>query len=201
MASKVGTCNMALAHLGVLVTISNVDTEDSAEARVCRMFYEKTKNTCLTNFVWPFARKYKALSLVEEEPNDEWGFSYRYPNDCLFIQKILSGIRNDTLDSEVKFILAQDNAGKLIYTDMNEAWVSYTAICDNPNVFPDEFDLAHSFLLAYFIAPAVTKGDPFKLGTRAFQSYDMMINKVASNSLNEQKRDNVPVDSLIRSRE
>jgi hypothetical protein len=192
---------MALAHLGVLVTISNIDTEDSAEARVCRLFYEKTKNTCLTNFVWPFARKFKALSLVEETPNDDWDFSYRYPNDCLLVQNILSGLRNDTLDSEVKFILGQDNAGELIFTDMNEAWIQYTAKCENPNVFPDEFDLAHSFLLAYFIVPAVAKGDPFKLGMRAYQSYEILVNKAASNALNEQRKDNVPVNSLIISRE
>lgn len=201
MASKVGTCNMALAHLGILQTISDIDTEQSSEARVCRLFYEKSKNKTLRDYNWPFAKKYQTLSLVEEAPNDDWDFSYRYPLLCLAIRKILSGIRNDTYDSEVKFHIGQDNAGLLIFTDMDEAQIEFTAKCDNPTIFPDDFDIAHSLLLAFMIAPPLTKGDPFKMGLRAFQAYQLMMNQAASNAFNEQKKDNVPKNDLMRARE
>ena len=58
-----------------------------------------------------------------------------------------------------------------------------------------------SLLLAAYIAPRVTSGDPFKLGERAFGLYLNSKIKAESTALNEQD-DEEQVDSeFIRSRE
>jgi hypothetical protein len=77
--ADVDICNLALSHVGVSTEIANLDTERSKEAQACRRFYEPTREEVLRAFAWPFATRFVDLQLVEEEPNDEWAYSYRYP--------------------------------------------------------------------------------------------------------------------------
>lgn len=201
MASKVGICNLALGHLGQGQTISDIDTEQSNEAKTCRVFFEVCKNSTLRDFTWPFATKFKTLDLVEEDPTDEWSYAYRMPNDCLDVRRILSGIRNDNADSRIPYIIAQDNAGLLIYTDLDEADIEYTAKCENPVIFPPDFEMALSFRLAAVIAPRITAGDQFKLGIRALELYNQHIARAIATAKNEEQKDKQSESSFIRARE
>src|SRR3972149_4434558 len=76
MPSKVGIVNIALGHIGVGRAISNLETESSQEAITARLFYDLALETVLRDSPWPFAAKIAVLSLIEEEPNTEWAFSY-----------------------------------------------------------------------------------------------------------------------------
>ena len=87
--------NTALSHLGISKEVASVD-ESSAEAKACRRFYDTTIKAVLKDYSWPFASKIATLNLITANPNDEWAYSYRYPSDCLFFRRILSGNRNDT---------------------------------------------------------------------------------------------------------
>src|SRR5665648_440114 len=98
MSSATEICNMALGHLASGKEIANLETERSAEAIACRRFFDSARDAVLRDFSWPFATKIKALSLIEEDPNSEWAYSYRYPTDCLNFRRILSGTRTDTRD-------------------------------------------------------------------------------------------------------
>lgn len=200
MASSTEICNLALSHLGVGKEIANLETEQSQEASACRRYYETARDNTLRDFNWPFATRYAALGLVEEDPNEEWDFSYRYPSDCLKLRRILSGTRNDSRQSRVPYQIAQDNTGKLIFTDKDDAEVVYTYRETDPDKFTSDFIMALSFRLANYIAPRLTNGDPFGLGKRALDMYSYEISVAAANSYNEQQ-DEEPVDSeLIRSR-
>lgn len=201
MASKVGICNMALSHLGISKEIANFDTEKSEEAGACRRYYEEALNRTLRDFHWPFATKIAALALVGTDPNDEWSYSYRYPIDCLDVRRILSGVRNDTRQSRVSYMIAQDSAGLLIFTDTTNAEAEYTIKAENPLFYPPDFVLAFSFYLAHLIAPRVTGGDQFKLGDRAIKMYIGELMGAKKKALNEEQRDEEVQSEFIRVRD
>jgi hypothetical protein len=150
----------------------------------------------------PMSRGFLTLALVEEDPTDEWAFSYDYPNTCLFVRRIISGVRQDAADTRVPYIIAQDTDGrKLIYTNTEDAQIEATVKCDNPALYPDDLSLAISLRLATYIAPIITNGDPYKLGPRAFRLYGLHIGRGVATANNEEQLDVQPDSSSIRSRE
>lgn len=155
----------------------------------------------LRDYPWPFAERIVALALVEESPNSEWGYSYRYPSDCLSARRILSGVRNDTMDTVVKKKLGQDSEGRLIFTDKEDAELEYTCREKDTSKYPPDFQLAVSLLLAHFIAPMLTRGDKERLGDKAYQRYLLIVGRARANAANEETSDSQPDSELIRGRE
>jgi hypothetical protein len=203
MATRVEIANMALSHLGIGKEIGNLDTENSQEAASCRRFFDQARDAVLRAFAWPFATKFEALALVADPPTetDEWALSYRYPSDCVMLRRIQSGIRNETPQDRIPYKLGRDTQGELIYTDEPDAKVEYTIRETDPQRYPEDFRLALSFLLAGYIAPRVTGGDPFKLGTRAIQLYMQHVSTAEANAANEAVIDRTPEAEMIRARE
>lgn len=200
MTSKTVISNLALSHLGTGKEIGDLETERSQEAAACRRFYDLALHTTLRACPWPFATKIAALALVEEYPNSEWGFSYRYPNDCVNLRRLLSGKRTDTRDSRVPHKLVYDDSGGLILTDQEDAEAEYTIKVDAPVYYPADFTLALSLKLAALIAPRITAGDPFKLGDKCMGLYRQAILEAAKNAGNEEQPDLEPDSSFILAR-
>lgn len=201
MSSNTEICNLALSHLGVGKEIANLETEKSQEASACRRFYEITRDQVLRDFAWPFATKVATLALIEEDPNEEWAFSYRYPVDCLDVRKILSGTRNETQDTRVPYRISNDDSALCIYTDLEDAQIEYTAKVTNVDFFPVDFLQALSLRLAAYIAPRVTAGDPFKMGDRALQLYRQEMSIARANAVNEQQDERIVDSEFILARE
>ncbi len=61
--------------------------------------------------------------------------------------------------------------------------------------------MAFSFLLASYIAPRLTGGDPFKMGSRAIELYQYEIGKAKSTALIEEQDEELPDSEYIRTRE
>lgn len=200
MASKTEICNLALSHLGTAKPIANLETDKGNEANACRRFFDIAIKTTLSDFAWPFATRFEALPLVGENPNKEWNYSYRYPVDCLDARRILSGIRNDTEDSRIVFKIAKDANGKLIYTDEALVVLEYTEYVQDPSFYSDDFTLASSFRLAYYMVSLLSKGDPFKIRADMFQSYVNEVGQARKRALSEEQPDKAPTPSLIRAR-
>lgn len=201
MSSKTEISNMAISHLGIGQEIGALDTEKSQEAAACRRFFDVAKQATLRDFKWPFARKYQALNLISENPNEEWLFEYRYPSDCLDIRKILNSNYNESRQEREPYIISKDGSGKTILANKSLASVEYTMDVTDTAFFPSDFILALSFRLAAYIAPRLTKGDPFKLGEKMAALYDLELNRAKSNGLNEQQDYEVPQSEFIRGRE
>lgn len=194
-------CNMALSHLGIGKEIGNVETDDDEEAAAFNRFYETSRDEVLRDFVWPFAMVTTDLGLVEEDPTNEWRFSYRYPSNALKLKRIQSGVRNDNMDSRIPYRITRDDGGLLLYTDLEDAIMEYTFRETDPGRFPADLVTALSFLLAFKMAPRLTKGDPFKLGNRAFEAYGMWIGRARSNAANEEVSEREPDSEFIRARD
>lgn len=200
MASTTEICNFALSHLGVGKSISNLETERSEEANVCRLFFETARDATLRDFAWPFATKIDTLALIEEDPNYDYGFSYQVPSDSLKIHRILSGNRNDTRQSRIHYRIAFGSSGSIVLTDAEDAVIEYTSRVTDVSRFTPDFTLALSFRLAAYIASRVTGGDPFKNGDKALRAYEMELNKAKLSAINEEQDEEVPESEFIRDR-
>jgi len=192
MSSSTEIANMAISHLGMGKEIANLDTEQSKEASACRRFYDVARQAVLMDYDWTFATKEAVLNLIEEEPNDDWLYSYRYPVDCLSLRKILSGSRRDTLSSKVPYKISKDSSGKLVFSDQEDASVEYTEDVEDPTYFSTPFTIALSFKLAAYIAPRVTAGDPFKLKSEMLAQYALELDNAKKADMNEEVQDLMP---------
>lgn len=188
--------NLALGHLGSGKEIAELSTEDSAEARACRRFYSLARLQTLRDFPWPFATVTEALQLIEEDPHEEWAYSYRYPVHCVNFRMILSGMRNDTRQTRVPFKIEQN----IVYTDKEDAEARYTSKNTNAGYYPADFIQALSLRLAAMTAPLITGGDPFKLGQRAMQLYVYELGRAQANAANESQPDEEPDSEFGRAR-
>lgn len=204
MPSEVDLCNRALRALGSTKTIAS-RTERSEQARACDAAFDAVRGEVFRAFPWPFATTTGALALVEEFDGEtlragEWAYSYRKPTGAIAFHRILSGARQDTLDTRIPFAIRYDADGDLILTDMEDAEGEWTFVEENTEVWPPDLCRAFAYLLAAEIAPAVTGGDPNRLGVRAMQLYLMAIGEAKASAANEEKRD-PPADSeFIRAR-
>lgn len=202
MNSITEICNLAISMLGVGEEIADYDDEDSEEARACRRFYEMARDNVLRDFPWSFANKIGiGLAEVEEDPNSNWAYSYRYPSDCIAFRKILSGTRNDTRQSRISFELGADDDGRLIFTDMDEAEGEYTFKNENVAQYPYDFVEALACRLAYLIAPRIAGGNSANKKAEMLQLYMMAISKAQKTTANEQQPDVEPESEYIRARD
>lgn len=203
LASANQICNLALSHLGIGKPIDDLETDTSQEAEACRLFFTVARDTTLRGFPWPFATKTDVLELVEELTGDadEWGYSYRYPSDCLKFRRVLSGSRNDSRQSRVSFKMGRDDVGQLIFCDIADAVAEYTVKDADPTRYPIDFYMALSYFLAHLIAPRLTKGDPFKLAQQNLQMHYLTIQKAQADGANEEQPDQEVESSFIRERD
>lgn len=202
----VDVCNLAISNLGESREISNLKSDTSPDAKACRRHYHVILEEILRGFVWPFATKVVTLALVSKRgdanhPTKEWALAYRYPSDCLMMQKIHSGIRNDNRQTRVPSRVVADDEGQLILTDMPDAVMDYTSdVGKDAGRWQADFVYAFSLRLAAAIAPRITAGDPFKMGDKAMNLYQMAGSKAMANSANEQQDEDIPESEMLRAR-
>lgn len=199
MTSKAKIANMALSNVGVSQFIQDLDAEKnkSATAGACALWYEEALTSTLRAWEWPFARRYRQLALVEEDPTDEWGYSYRYPTDCEYARRILNGDRTGTMPA-VPFVIAGDDSGRLIYTDRESAQLEYTARITDPQRFDPLFTVALSWLLGAYIAAPLSKIKGIR--KECLAEFDVAIGQAATAAANEKQADPPPESSFITSR-
>lgn len=151
-STKEKIANMALGHCGVTGSIASLASDKSAEAVNCNTFYDAALEETLEDFPWAEFSSFAALGLVTQNPNDDWDCAYRYPSDCVFVRKVVSGAgRQDP--TPPPFEIGQDDQGKLIYTDQPDAVIKYTKRIVDAGRFSSNFAMALSWKLAMLIAP------------------------------------------------
>lgn len=204
-------------------------TDATQNARVMTQFYSQARDEVLRDFNWPFARRYAALVLVTGPTPPatlDYPYSYRTPATAIAVRDVLIGPRrpgmqltsasifgafSQTMYSPLRaaphlaYALGGDDTGGLIYTDAAPDTtnglpiVEYTVAVDESQWAPD-FAAAVSFKLAFYAAPALTAGDPHKLGDRAMNLYLDAISRAGANARNEQSDDPDPDAGAITAR-
>lgn len=182
-------CNLALSHIGSGEEIANLESESSPEARACRRFFKVVRESMFRAMAWPFATQILALGLIEEDPNSEWDFSYKYPVDAAWIRRILSGQRTDDRNSAVPYKIIQGEAGLLLLTDKEDAEAEITLKVDDPSRFPSDFALCFSLRLGFYIAPRLVGTNSLKVRDAINAIYKIEMSRAAYAAANEEKAD------------
>ncbi len=226
--SAVRICNMSLAHLAIGKPIVSL-VDGSQNATICNLFYQQVVEEVLRDFPWPFAWRYAALTLVggtEELPvNPDWQYSYRMPTDASAIHRLLTtqpntvsvdwdltapstNFRSDT--SRIPFAVGSDDDGGLVFCDQPVVDATDTSLALPQVEYISETDVslyapdvaqAMAFKLAFYMAPALTGGDPFRLGARAAEMYEVTILKARGAASREHQNAPAPESEFIRVRQ
>jgi hypothetical protein len=172
VVDAVRVANNALRLIGIGQKISSLDDENH-RAEACKDAYHEARDLILSSFKWPFTTRRVALGLVEADPNDDWRFSYRYPINCVVVRRIAdsAGLPDYV---PTPFTLGQDDTGRLIYTDVENAAAEYSATADDPGEWPNCFADAVSGELAERIAPIFKVGNDKLQMAQQFKAQALM---------------------------
>lgn len=94
--SATEVCNMALAQLAAR-RINSLETDESEEAKACRLWYAHTIETLLQRHQWSFATARKTLSRDSSDPVTEWATSWTLPSDCVRLIRIVGWDTNNPI--------------------------------------------------------------------------------------------------------
>lgn len=188
-------CNQALSNCGISRLISNVN-ENSKEAAMCRLWLATTKEQALAEFPWPFADTYVGLGQVATAPNDDWGYSYRYPSDCVVLRRLVNGDRSGP-GSPCR--IGSDATGLLIFTNDSPATALYTRRITDASFYPIDFGQAVAWRLAYNIAEPLSAA----AGKRAacWTGYLQVVEHARATAYNEGTSDPAPDSEFITCRD
>lgn len=78
---------------------------------------------------------------------------------------------------------------KAILADHENLCAEFTADDTVVNDFPGDFKAALIFKLAFYMAPSLTGGDPYKVGERAMMMYNQVVQTAAMHAFNEETQD------------
>lgn len=148
--SKTSICNMALGHVGSGTLLSNVETDNSPEARECRRFYDICVDVLLEMQEWPFAKEQADLQDLGSPP-DEWGYRYKVPARCVLPLRIVNPAkRTPGTDEQIPYKIANrdDGDGRVILTDQENAILEFNAPITETQRFSGMFVYALSWFLA-----------------------------------------------------
>ncbi len=177
MASAVGICNMALAHVGASQLITSIDPPDgSAYAGYCATFYPQARQELL-NMPNAFSWSKKRVELAEvANPSTIWNYAYAIPNDMLSAKRIIQQplVWDDPRFWPYTWAVTWDQLqlfnelgtadfqieGTTLLTNEPEAVLLYTTDVLDTARFSPAFVTALSYLLASFLAGPIVRGRP-----------------------------------------
>jgi hypothetical protein len=176
--SNVQIANLALSHAKSRGEIASL-TESSREAKICRQHFDVARDEMLRAHDWGFARRYIALAARSGETLPPgWLHAYGYPSDCLAARRLLrpeqlssegatywssqdERLQRSHRDEAERFEVASDDAktGRLIFCNIAQPWLRYTATVTTPAVFDPLFVAAMALHLGGLISPGLHGND------------------------------------------
>lgn len=161
MLYKNDIANLALGRLGVSLSVTDVDTENSIQAKVIRRQFRSSLDTLLESHPWNFATQYAALSLISENvnPNVQYRYAYSYPAQCMVIRGLgIDGFFSHKNEYEQNVIPWQEvytGGTPTLITWLENAYAEYTVRINEDIAMPTHFGRALAAQLSMDIAPSL----------------------------------------------
>jgi len=158
VANLIELANIALSRVGA-DSIESLD-EATPQARACKTHLPLARDSALRSHDWGFARKEKALALLNET-SLRWAYVYQAPSDCLAARRLLNESTEDE-GQKIPFEIGISDSGgsQTILTNQEAAVLIYTAKISNPVLFDALFADALAWWLASELAiPLRSKPD------------------------------------------
>lgn len=199
--TEVEICNVALGRVGVTAYINSL-TEDTAEARACKVSYPQARDALLEACPWPWATSRARLARLAPSSADgsRQGFAHVYavPSECLKPLRIYPGQRNLRADQQIPFRIEHRASGRILLTDHAEPELEYTAAITDPNLFPPLFREALAWRLARDLAMALAVHE--RIGARAEQMAQQSLFDAAASAASQHQPDPEPESEFIFAR-
>ena len=196
MASKISIINMALGWLGA-PPIASLQ-EKRPEAIYAVQYYDSALETTLRDHPWNFAQKRASLAPIDVPPGYAGVYenAYAMPVDVVKAHKVIDASEND-----FSFVLAlsEDGGAKIILTNVESAFLAYTALVAIPELYDPDFVRALARRLAADIATPILKNNPQKV-QEAETLYDRAIGKARLSDYREGKPEDEEDVSWIQAR-
>lgn len=192
-------CNMALSSIGVSVYVSNIETERSKAASVCKLLYDQARDLVLEQFDWDFARRNRKLALSQSTFSG-WAFAYTYPTDCIRPHAIINPMaRNQTADQRIPFkTITDDEGNRFILTDQEDAELTYTSRIEDTNLFSPSFIRALSLTLGELISMPMSVSPA--IANRVAQLAKAAIENAVANNAESEQDEQAPESEFITAR-
>lgn len=161
MSSKVEIFNLAAGALLLNKQFTNADTDKSREATIFRLYYDKAYESTLQDLDLDSTSKRVQLSLITASPYSafpdvyQWGYSYRYPDDCAFLRRIVSRSIKDHRYSHIAKQVRTINGEKVILTNEQNAVADYIEKDIDPSLLSAEAVMAVAYRLAHRCSPMI----------------------------------------------
>lgn len=157
-------CNKALALLG-RETLANYETDESADAGLCRTFLPEAVGVASEYFDWTFLTRHQQIS-PDRQPSGPASYSFALPTDMAR----LSGVETEGAPFSIM-------SGK-IHTDSPTCSVIYIMQPSQPDGLPASFREAVIHYLAYLLAKPLSGNDALK--NEELQLFNLWIEKAAT---------------------
>lgn len=148
--------NLALSDLLLSRTIKNVETDTSNEGKTLNLHYPIALRAALEDMDLDATADQVNLELIEEDPNDLWDFSYKYPSNCAKLRRLQSSVRMDDRDSHIEKRVATRAGKKVIFTDEASAIAEFIPHDINLSILSAQAGLTIAHKLALLSAALIT---------------------------------------------
>jgi hypothetical protein len=155
--SEVQICNIALARIQG-EPITDLETDDSKSAVLCRTLYEEARDATLEDHPWSFAITRQLLTISSDTNFTTLAYQYQLPTDPKCIRPIC------LLDS-LSFYLEMTSypfikEGDKLFTDLYAAGLKYIGQVKDPGQFSPSFTNALAWRLAAELLKPIEGSSP-----------------------------------------
>jgi len=193
--SETEVCNMALSYLGEPGRLTNVDTDTSREAELCRQFLAVARDELLERHAWDFALRSVSPTKRTASPRVDYKYAYDYPDN---VASVLSLVRSDvdynyktmgTTGQHDYTVELDDNGDRVLLTDLNDALMLYVAKVTDPTKWSTVFTSALAWRLVFHLAGAILKGEEGSKKAAAAAQMAENVLRTATKHDSDHKRD------------
>lgn len=196
--------NLALAHLGVSLTVADIDLENTLQAKVIRRWLEPSLYSLLEDFPWAFAAQRAPLVLFANDPSPSFQYSYSYPADCLVIRMIAQDgcfpEWDQNEDEKDRWKEMYGGSGRKLWTNILNAHAEYTTKVSTALDFPEHFSRALAAKLAQDIGNQLITNNWAKLKTDILTDTRIIISDAKAKDLARQPRNQESPNTFLRVR-
>lgn len=171
MYTKAKIFNLALGALLLSRQIENTDTDTSKECKVLNTHWDTAFRATLEDLDLDSTATQADLELIEEDPNDLWNYSYKYPSKCVFFRRIQTTVLTDTRATRVPLRISVKDGIKVIFTNAEEAVGEYIPHDIPLSSLSANVGLCIAYKLAILSAPLVTGKGAAKLREEIQKNY------------------------------
>ncbi len=180
MVSKLGICNLALAHLGQ-APISSLNQADE-RARRLDLFYEPVRDEVLRTHNWKFAQAEGPLMRISEEETLRGGFLYKYPTNALFISRVFD-VQAPKQNLAFEAFFDETTQMRVLQVPSAHAYAQYTRKITDETLFDASFVKVFSLALACDVAVTLTADT--QLASQIFNKYQLSLQEARQSNMAE----------------